>query len=273
MEIKILKLDSNHIRFLIKSAETPLINALRRIMIAEVPSMVIDDVVIIENSSPMNDEVIAHRLGLIPLKTDLVSYTLPEDCTCKSELGCNKCSVTLTLEAEATNLPRTVLSKEIKSDNPEIVPVSDKIPILKLASGQKIRLEAYAKLGKGIAHSKWQPVSACTYKFVSTIKIDQKKCNLCEECVKSCTKKILKIEKKNLIVIDNLECNLCGECEKSCTKEAIHIDQTENTAIFNIESVGGLPPESIVLEAIKILKKKTEDFITQISNLEEDETE
>src|SRR5512136_936408 len=102
-------------------------NALRRIVLAEVPSMAIDEVVMIENSSILQDEMIAHRLGLVPLKTDLEGYNLPEDCECKSEFGCPQCRVTLTLNAEARDGTRTVYSGEIVSENEEIVPVSDKI--------------------------------------------------------------------------------------------------------------------------------------------------
>ena len=71
------------------------------IALAEVPCMAIEEVVMIENSSILQDEIIAHRLGLTPLKTDLDAYSTPEECECKSEFGCPTCRVTLTLDAEA----------------------------------------------------------------------------------------------------------------------------------------------------------------------------
>jgi DNA-directed RNA polymerase subunit D len=136
-------------------------NAIRRLAISEVPSMAIDEVVILENSSVMFDELVAHRLGLVPLKTDLERYVLPEDCDCHNPLGCPKCRVLLVLDAEASDKPRTVYTGDLVSEDPETIPISDKIPILKLAPAQKIKLEAYAKLGRGKEHAKWQPVTTC----------------------------------------------------------------------------------------------------------------
>lgn len=144
-----LEKDDKNMRLLIRGADVPFMNALRRIVIAEVPSMAVDEVVILENSSILQDETIAHRIGLIPLKTDLDSYNLPEECPCKSEFGCNLCRVTFTLDAEAKEGTRTVYSGELVSENPNVTPVSGNIPIIKLAKGQKLRLEAYARLGKG----------------------------------------------------------------------------------------------------------------------------
>jgi len=122
--------------------------------------MAIDEVVILENSSVMYDELLAHRLGLLPLKTDLEKYILPEQCDCRNPLGCSKCRVLLVLDAQARDKVLTVYSGDLVSEDKEIIPITDKIPIVKLAPGQKVKLEAYAKLGRGKEHAKWQPVSA-----------------------------------------------------------------------------------------------------------------
>lgn len=145
-------------------------NALRRIAISEVPIMAIDDVVILENSSVMHDEAIAHRLGLIPLRTELDRFVMAHECDCKSTLGCSKCRVLLYLEAEAQDKSRPVLSGELKSDDDYVKPVSTDIPIIVLAPTQKLKLEAYARLGTGKMHAKWQPVSAAVLKEVDSNK-------------------------------------------------------------------------------------------------------
>jgi DNA-directed RNA polymerase subunit D len=269
MEIEILDRSNGSLTFILRGVTLSMANTLRRIMIAEVPVMAIDDVTIVQNTSPVKDEILAHRLGLIPLKTDLKGYVIPEKCSCQSEFGCDLCSVTLTLGIEATDLPKSVYSMELKSENPDVVPVSDNIPLSKLAVGQSIHLEAYAKLGRGKDHAKWQPVSACSYKYVPNISIDTQRCDLCNECVKICAKKVLKISDKKLIVADYKRCTLCKDCEKVCNKtpSAIKVEWFKDSFIFYIESTGALSAENIFIKSIEILEDKTEEFSSILSGL------
>jgi DNA-directed RNA polymerase subunit D len=132
-------------------------NAVRRFCISEVPSMAIDDVVILENSSVLYDETLAHRLGMIPIRTHLDRYVLPEKCDCGSPLGCNKCRVLLVLDATGKEKVSTIYSGDLVSEDRDVRPVSETIPLIKLARGQTVKLEAYARLGRGKEHAKWQP--------------------------------------------------------------------------------------------------------------------
>jgi DNA-directed RNA polymerase subunit D len=140
------------------------VNAIRRLSISEVPTLAIDDVVILENSSVMHDEAIAHRLGLVPLLTDLSRFVMPHECDCKSTLGCSKCRVLLVLDSEANEKTKVVTSGELVSEDELIKPVSKDIPIITLAPGQKLKFEAYARLGIGRDHAKWQPTSVAIVK-------------------------------------------------------------------------------------------------------------
>ncbi|MEM4243952.1 MAG: DNA-directed RNA polymerase subunit D [Candidatus Bathyarchaeia archaeon] len=266
VEIKVLEKNEASIRFIIRDTDVSLVNALRRIALAEVPSMAIDEVVIIENSSILQDEIIAHRLGLTPLKTDLDSYNLPGECECQSEFGCSLCRVTFTLDAEASEGTRTVYSGELVSENPEIVPVSDKIPIIKLAKGQKLKLEAYARLGKGKNHAKWQPVSMCAYKYLPKVEVDSEKCKDCVKCVEICPKKVLAVKANKVEVRDLLACNLCMDCVEACPQKpaAIKVTWEKNAFVMSIESTGVLPPERIIQEATKILDKQLKEFEEQV---------
>ena len=119
-------------------------NALRRICLNGVPIYAIDTVDIIENSSVLADEGITHRLGLIPLKTDL------------SRSDESDSRIMLTLDSgDDTETGRTVTSAELSSDDKVVKPSSDQIPIVHLAPGQRLKFEAYARLGRGTEHAKW----------------------------------------------------------------------------------------------------------------------
>lgn len=266
MKVEIADKTETTMRLIIWGTDVSFVNSLRRIILAEVPCMAIEDVVIVENSSLIHDEILAHRLGLVPVKTDLDSYNLPEECPCKSEFGCNLCRAVLTLNVEAEEAKRTVYSGDLVSENPDIRPVSDRIPIVKLVQGQKVRLEAYARLGKGKAHAKWQPVSMCAYKYFPHIRVDEKRCVTCKECAKVCPKKVLWTADNKMEVRNVIDCTLCEDCVDACPEDppAIELTWDKNTFIFDIESTGVLPVERIVLESLSILDKKASGFVKKL---------
>jgi len=266
VKIEILEKNDINLRIIVKDADVTLMNALRRLALAEVQCMAIEEVVMIENSSVLQDEIISHRLGLIPLRSDIDAYTPPEECECQSEFGCQRCRVTLTLDAEAKDGTRTVYSGEIVSENPEILPVSDKVPIIKLAKNQKLKLEAYARLGKGKTHAKWQPVSMCTYKYYPKIITPTEACEDCSKCADICSKKVLAVKDSQVEVRDLLSCTLCMDCVEACPKKPspLKIEWVKNQFIMNVESTGALQPERVLKEATKLLGKQLNEFEEQI---------
>jgi len=153
--LEIVSQDKQRISVKLKDIPLQYANALRRICLNGVPVFAIDTVDIIENSSVLADEGLAHRLALIPIKTDLSRFVEPSKCDCKSEAGCSNCRVMLVLDSGDTDVTRTILSNELTSEDKDISPISDKIPIIQLAPGQRVKLEAYARLGRGTEHAKW----------------------------------------------------------------------------------------------------------------------
>ena len=149
--LEVLSQDEQRISIKLKGIPLQYANALRRICLNGVPVFAIDTVDIVENSSVLADEGLAHRLGLIPLKTDLSEF---KDL---SQIDTNDPTnrVMLTLDSGETNETRTVLSSELTSEDNFVKSISDKIPIVELAPGQKIKIEAYARLGRGLEHAKW----------------------------------------------------------------------------------------------------------------------
>jgi DNA-directed RNA polymerase subunit D len=162
--IKILERDNYHIVIEFSDIPRQYVNALRRLSISQVPTFAIDDVVVLENSSVMHDEAIAHRLGLIPLRTDLERFVMPHDCDCNSTLGCSKCRVLLVLDTESQDKTKVITSADLISEDDVVKPVNSEIPIVSLAPGQKLKFEAYARLGTGKSHAKWQPTSVAVVK-------------------------------------------------------------------------------------------------------------
>ena len=130
-------------------------NALRRICLNGIPIFAIDTVNIIENSSVLADEGLAHRLALIPLKTPISRFNEPTKCDCNNESGCSNCRVILMIDSTDNNKTRTIMSSEIISENEDVEPTSKNVPIVDLAIGQKLKVEAYARLGRGTSHAKW----------------------------------------------------------------------------------------------------------------------
>lgn len=275
MEIKIVDRNDFFARLIIEGVDSGFMNSLRRIIVAEVPAMAIDEVVVIENSSMLHDEILVHRLGFVPLKTDLDSYNLPEECSCKSELGCNLCRVSLTLNVEAKDGLSIVYSGDLASENPNIKPVSDRIPIVKLASDQHLKLESYARLGKGEKHAKWQPVSMCAYKNFPKVKINEKECDTCGKCVDVCPKRVLSVSEggKKLELRNVIDCTVCRDCIDVCPKSppTIEVSWDKDVFVMDIESTGALPIDRILLEAVKILDRKFEYFLEQLA-VKKDET-
>lgn len=152
MKVTNMKKEGERITFTVSGITTQMANALRRTVISEVPVMAVEEVTFQDNSSILNDEVLAHRLGLLPLTTDLKTYNFVSACTCKGE-GCGKCTAILTLDVQG---PKTVYAEDLKSTDPEITPVYPKTPLVKLTENQNIKLEAKAILGLGSHHIKWQ---------------------------------------------------------------------------------------------------------------------
>ena len=170
--LDVISKDSEKIAIKLKGVPLQYANALRRVCLNGVPVFAIDTVDIIQNTSVLPDEGLAHRLGLIPLKTDLKRFNEPSKCDCQSESGCSNCKVLLVLDSGEAEESRSVLSSELSSEDETVKPTSDKIPIVQLAPGQQIKIECYARLGRGTEHAKWNSSNLAT--LTDTNKDDEK---------------------------------------------------------------------------------------------------
>ncbi|WP_394295099.1 DNA-directed RNA polymerase subunit D [Pyrococcus horikoshii] len=256
VKIKILKKTEDSITFILEGVSVAFANALRRTILGEVPTFAVDEVEFYENDSALFDEIIAHRLAMIPLKTPTDRFEL-------DALELDDYTVTLSLEAEG---PGIVYSGDLKSDDPDVKPVTPDIPIVKLAKGQRLVFNAYAKLGRGKDHAKWQP-GFTYYKYFTRVHIS-KKINGWEKLAKLAKKRGLPTkENEEEVIVETIKpFYIPKEFEEYEGKE-IWEEIVPDTYVFVVETNGELPVEEIVKIALRILMRKADRFINELQRL------
>jgi len=241
MKLKQVKTESNMIKILVKDTSREFMNTLRRLVMCSVPTIAVDEVHIYENTSNLFDEFLSHRLGLVPLTTDL-SYKLGE-------------TVKLSLEKEG---PGVVYSGDIKSSDPKVKVADKKIPLTELKKDQKIKLELVAEMNKGKKHVKHIP-AVISFNEVPVIS-SKENCTACEKCVKACPVSVLELKKKKVELVDPYKCILCGYCRDVCKEEALDLSYKDDEFVLSIEPIGQLDAKEILVKAAELLIERAEDF-------------
>eukprot|EP01086_Lenisia_limosa_P011472 TRINITY_DN3743_c0_g2_i1.p1 TRINITY_DN3743_c0_g2~~TRINITY_DN3743_c0_g2_i1.p1 ORF type:complete len:314 (+),score=38.98 TRINITY_DN3743_c0_g2_i1:190-1131(+) len=284
--VEIKQQTDEKIVFLLTGTDASVANALRRVIIAEVPTIAIDLVDIHQNSSVMADEFLAHRLGLVPLVSKSVnSFAYTRDCTCADT--CDMCSVGFSLDVTCnTDETMLVTTEKLKWEDRDtetgndVRPIDPPIVLCKLRKGQSIKLRAVAKKGIGKEHAKWSPVTCCVFAYqpqitinqhaVATLTFPQKKA-LIESCP---TKALTTTAAENVDVEDVWRCMFCNECKKFAEREldfkqpvvTITTRKDKKTGCeifrFTVESSGVMPAKQIVQLGIQTLIDK----LTSIQN-------
>jgi len=273
LKLNILEKSEHKLVIVVEGISVEMLNALRRIILTEVPVMAIDEVIILKNDSPLYDEIVSHRLGLIPLKTDLEVYKLPKECECEG-YGCPLCQVSLTCEVtNTTNAPLDIYSGDLKSNDPKIVPVDPFIPIVKIDKNNKIIIEAYAILGLAKDHAKWQAVSNVAFRNYPDITFDVNALKDVEEnnlIVKMCPEKLFELASNGSLKLKDdywRYCTLCNSCEKN-SGEKIIVNSKEDVYIFSIESDGVMDYDMLIKKVFEIYYEKIDEFVTELEELE-----
>lgn len=205
-------------------------NAIRRYL-NQIPVVAIDEVEIFRNDSPLYDETIAHRLGLIPIKS-------------------KKQSGKMSLKAKKEGY---VYSGELEGDA-EVV--YGKIPITLLNKGQELEIKTTLKAGKGSEHSKFSP-GLMFFRRVFELSINKK---LKEEIKKACPFADITEKGDKISILDNKEREMNDVCEGICekNKEKIEIKEMPDL-IISLESFGQLKTEDIFRKSIEVLKEDLDE--------------
>ncbi|HIQ23858.1 MAG TPA: DNA-directed RNA polymerase subunit D [Pyrodictium delaneyi] len=278
MEICILEKVGNKLRIAIKGASLPLVNAVRRACYIDVPVMAVDIVEVFDNNTVLYDEIIAHRLGLIPLTSSeaLKKYKGPEECA-NAQLGDPGCYVTLRLDVETgPREERIVYSGDLESSDPDVRPAYENIPIVVMAPDQRLRLQAYARLGYGREHAKWMPVSIAAHKYLPILSFDLGKADKeCIECIEAAypwiAEQMKKLGKGELKITEDINTSALYWCTTKRCGDAVQLRFDDSQFLLKIESTGALPPEEIVREAVRAIVRKAENLLSEIARLRREE--
>ncbi len=257
MDVELREFEDGVLRFLLTDATPAFANSIRRTILQGVPVMAIDEVEFASNDTVMSDEILAHRLGQLPLNTP-EGYLLPSECDCREGV-CSNCSATLDLAVEG---PGVVRAKDLEPSDPKVAPVQEESPVARIGEGNKLELTAIARLGFGEEHANWQPAIA-SYKYMPVIDVNQDARDEWTECIEACPEDILESENGELKVTDIEKCTMCEACSDACP-EAIEVDGDPTKFIFRIESTGAISPDRVVREALEVLKEKCDDFSEQM---------
>ncbi len=231
-------------------------NTIRRLILEEVPTLAVEDLEIKDNNSALYDEMIALRIGLIPIKTDLKSYNLPEKCKCAGA-GCAQCQLQLTLK---TNKKGYVFAEEVQSTDPKCTFVYPRMPIVKLLAKQKLDVSMTAVLGKGKDHIKWAPGWAYYYTEpvlkMGKVENPEKVMSKCTDGVFTMKGKKLELNEEKVYNSQLLE--LYSDLDSGITLE--HTDKI----VFHLESWGSLSCKEILTKSAEILIEKVDEMESMI---------
>jgi DNA-directed RNA polymerase subunit D len=255
MKIEIKSISDREARLVIEGVNPYFVNALRRTLLSEVPKLAIDKVTFYDNTSALFDEILAHRIGLIPIPTD------PSTLNRVGEVDAEGKPVYVVRYTLTKEGPATVYSGDFECEDKSFAPVDPKIPVVDLLAGQRLILEAEAVLGQGTQHAKWQVCSAVGYKYFPTATIDHRKIKpeQAKEAVAKTPAGILGIDGGKLVILQPDEVNRADEAEKICG-DGFKLEYDDRKFLFKFETDGSLKAEDALMKALDILKERFSKF-------------
>lgn len=278
MDIEILEMAERKARFILRNSSPAMANALRRTLLSDLPKMAIDKVEFhlgpimdgekeYESTTPLFDEIVAHRLGMVPVPTDLDLFVPQSECSCGGS-GCPNCTIMYSLNKHG---PCTVYSGDLQPlGNPDLRVKDEFIPLVELTDGQAVMIYAIAVMGTAKKHVKWQVCNGVGYSYKPEITIDPSHAADEDmlEVISVCPKHVFAEEGGKLVVKDLLSCNLCKACtDKLGEGRGLTVTGDENDFVFKFETDGSLTAQQALDKAVEILSEEAKEFKTQIEAL------
>ena len=294
----------NSIRILLTETSTAQVNSIRRALIADVPKLAITRVDfaqginqdnatgdVYESVNTLPDEVIAHRLAMIPIPTHPEEgIVFPEDCVnCKDMIekdkGCPSCQILYSLKIQGNPKDSDDELKYVYASDLSVI--SDpmfglkeehqRIPITLLSKGQYLQFYAFATLGRGRDHAKWSPVAAVAFRpQMKAILNNPKNAKVLFDLdLKTTDGKPIdaKLFGKDKVISDiNLVFDLekaihqvgAGTGRDAAFDDAITFEKIEDAFVFTFETDGALTPVQAFNGAMQELKGRFENLSNDI---------
>ncbi|MCQ2079344.1 MAG: DNA-directed RNA polymerase subunit D [archaeon] len=278
MQIEIVKMEDTKAEFIIKNSSPAMANALRRTMLQDIPKMAIDKVDFhlgpimqddkeYESVTSLFDEIIAHRLGLIPVPTPQ-GASFQKDCSCGG-VGCPNCAIMYSLNKVG---PRTVLSGDLMPLGDSTLKVKDEmIPVVDLTESQAVLIYATAVMGTAKQHVKWQAAFGVGYSYMPIVKIDDKLATDIDvqKAAEDYTG-LFKVENGRLVVDDVLRACVYGKAieQDDALMGAVTVEWNDKEFLFKFETDGSLTARQVLDSAVEILNRNATEFGEIVDALE-----
>ena len=278
MQIEIVEMEDTRAKFILKNSSPAMANALRRTMLQDIPKMAIDKVDFhlgpimqddkeYESVTSLFDEIIAHRLGLVPVPTT-DQFTFQKDCSCGG-VGCPGCSIMYSLNKVG---PGTVLSGDLLPLGDSTLKIKDEfIPIVELTDSQAVLIYATAVMGTAKQHVKWQAAFGVGYSYMPVIEIDAAKAadsDVRDYAVKTYPG-LFKAEDGKLVVDDIYRASRYGKAiqQDPVLQDVVSIDWDDSNFIFKFETDGSLTAQQVLDKAVEILEATASEFTAAVEAL------
>ena len=236
--VEFIERGDDEARFLVRNLEPAFANGIRRAMVADVPTLSIDEVRVVENSSVMFDEQIAHRLGMVPLTTPPGEFD--EDDV-----------VTLAIDVEG---PDTAYSGDLVSSDGLVEPATDGIPIIELKEDQRLEVEADAVLDTGKSHAKHQGGVAVGYRHLQRVEVVGDRGEF-EDEEPQVVRGVIE-EDGELIPAEAFDNDLTNRYDG----KEIEVHDVPNAFVFDVETDGSMSVDDLVTEAVGTLRARADEL-------------
>ncbi|KAI5310226.1 45 kDa subunit of RNA polymerase II [Ascosphaera atra] len=257
-QVTVREAEPHRVDFRLSNVDLAFANSLRRAMLAEVPTVAIDVVEVERNTSVLADELLAHRLGLIPLSSKQCDTDMEYARDCDCEAGCSRCEVRLSLHAKCSGdeimkvYARDLMVASDRANEwvgtPIISDEEGKGPLIcKLRKDQELQLTCIAKKGIAKEHAKWAPTAAIGFEYDPYNNLRHVDYWYEED------------PQKEWPISANAEWETPADPNMPFDYDAV-----PSTFYLDVESVGSLEPDAIVQQGINVLQRKLAEIISAI---------